>query len=186
MRWDACRASWMRGSGSPRVLLVLALGIVLVLVGTLYYLSVPASGTLVIQVRDAPTDFSHLLVTFSEVRVHPANAGNESQWLNLSLAVSTIDFMNLGNLTKVLALNKVPAGKYTQIRIVVTSASGTMMGGASVPMTVAGGILETNTPFDLKAGGVTTVTLDFDLAQSIHQASGSWVFMPVLGSVVVS
>lgn len=176
----------MRGSGSARVPLVLALGIVLVLVGTLYYLSAPASGTLVIQVRDAPMDFSRVLVTFSEVRVHPANAGSESEWLNLSLAVSTIDFMNLGNLTKVLALDKVPAGKYTQIRIVVTSASGTMVGGTSVLMTVPDGILKTDTPFDLKAGGVTTVTLDFDLARSIRQADGLWTFMPVLGSVVVS
>ncbi len=176
----------MRGSGSARVLLVLALGVVLVVAGTLYYLAAPASGTLVIQVRDAPMDFSHLLVTFSEVRVHPANVENASRWLNLSLAATTIDFMNLANLTKVLALDRVAAGKYTQIRIVVTSASGTMMGGNSVPMTVPDGILKTDTPFDLKAGGVTTVTLDFDLAHSIHQAGGSWVFMPVLGSVVVS
>lgn len=176
----------MRGSRNARVLLVLALGIALVLAGTLFYLSSSASGTLVIQVRDAPTEFSHVLVTFSEVRVHPANADNESEWLNLTLAASTIDFMNLGNLTKVLALDRVPAGKYTQIRIVVTSASGTMMGGTSVTMTVPDGILKTDTPFDLKAGGTTTVTLDFDLTHSIREAGGSWLFVPVLGSVVVS
>ncbi len=175
----------MRGSANARLLVVLAVGILLILAGALYYLSIPAVGTLSIQVRDAPTDFSHVIVTFSEVRVHLANAGSESGWLNLSLASSTIDFMNLGNLTKVLALDRVPAGMYTQIRIVVASASGTMVGGTSVTMVVPDGILKTDTPFDLKAGGVTTVTLDFDLAHSVHQAGGSWVFIPVLGSVVV-
>ena len=175
----------MRGSANVRVGLVLALGLGLILAGALYYLSIPAVGTLTIEVRDAPTEFTRVIVTFSEVRIHRADAGNESGWLNLSLVTSTIDFMSLGNLTEVLALDRVPAGQYTQIRIVVSSASGTMIGGASVSMRVPDGILRTDTPFELKAGGATTVTLDFDLSHSIQQAGGSWTFIPVLGSVLV-
>ncbi len=176
----------MLGSADRRVVLVLLLGVGLVLAGAFTYLSLPGTGTLTIQVRDAPTNFSHVVVTFSEVRVHRADASNESGWVNLTLAVSTIDFMSLGNLTKVLALDKVPAGKYTQIRIVVDSASGTTAGGGSIALTIPDRILKTDTPFDLKAGGTTTVTLDFDLAHSIHQAGTTWIFSPVLGSIVVS
>ncbi len=176
----------MQGAVDRKVIVVLVVGIGLILAGTLTYLAIPAEGTLSILVRDAPADFSHVNVTFSEVRVHRADAGNESGWISLTLETATIDFMSLGNLTKVLALDKVPAGKYTQIRIVVASASGTMRGGTFVAMTVPDGILKTDTPFDLRAGGVTTVTLDFDLAHSIHLADGSWIFKPVLGSVIVT
>jgi hypothetical protein len=165
---------------------VLALGVVLILIGIVYYLAVPASGTIVIQVRDAPTDFSHVVVAFSGVQVHRADGGSESGWLNLSLASSAIDLMNLRDVTKPLALGQVPAGKYDQVRIVVASASGTMSDGASVAMAVLDGVLKADTFIELGPGGVTTVTLDFDLAHSIRLTGGSWTFMPVVAPVVVS
>lgn len=169
-----------------RVLAVWGLGIALVVAGTAAYLTFPASGTLVVQVRDALGSFSHLYVTFSEVRVHPADAANDSGWRLVNLTVSTIDFAALGNLTKVLGLDRLPAGKYTQIRIVVSAASGTLVSGASVPVFVADNLVKTTTPFDLARGGTTTVTLDFDLAHSVTWSRGTWMFKPVLGPVVVS
>jgi len=45
------------------------------------------------------------------------------------------------------------------------------------------------TPADRSAidpSGTTSVTIDFDLSQSIHEANGEWVFRPVLGPIVVS
>lgn len=168
-----------------RAALVLALGVVLLLAGIAVYLTFPATGTLVVQVRDAPSDFSHVLVTFSEVRVHPADAADESDWVNVTLASASIDFMSLGNLTKVLGLDQIPAGKYTQIRIVVSAVTATTDGGQSVAMIVPDGILKTTTSFDLAAGGVTTITVDFDLAHSMYEAGGVWIFTPVIGSVQV-
>lgn len=169
-----------------RVLAVWVLGAALVAAGTAAYLTFPASGTLVIQVRDALGSFSHLYVTFSEVRVHPAGGANDSVWQRVNLSVSTIDFAALGNLTKVLGMDRLPAGTYTQLRIVVSAASGTLVGGASVPLLVPDGIVKTTTPFDLARGGTTTVTLDFDLARSVVWSGGTWTFKPVLGPVVVS
>lgn len=168
-----------------RILVVWALGAGLVVTGLAAYLALPTSGTLVIQVRDAPSGFSHVYVTFSEVQVHPAGAPNASAWQRIVLAASTIDFMALGNLTTVLGVDRLTAGTYTQIRIVVAKVSGTLVGGSSVPLLVPDGIVKTTTPFDVPRGGVTTVTLDFDLARSITWSSSGWTFRPVLGPVVV-
>ena len=136
--------------------------------------------------RDAPVQWEHLNVVFSDIRVHRADAGNQSGWTSLPLSTTEIDFMALGNLTKVLALDRAPAGKYTQIRIVVDSVDGVLADGTSVTLLVPDRELKTVTPSVLPGGGSTTVTLDFDLASSIHPANGMWIFRPVLGSIQIS
>src|SRR2546428_530362 len=47
----------------------------LLLVAGIAYLGSFASGTLYIYVRDAPADWKHLTVTFSDIQVHRAAAG---------------------------------------------------------------------------------------------------------------
>ena len=77
-------------------------------------------------------------------------------------------------------------GTYTQIRIIVASAQGVLVGGASVSMTVPDGSVQKATPFTVQGGGTTTVTLDLDLSLSIRPAGEMWVFTPVLGRIRVS
>lgn len=168
-----------------RAVVVIALGFALIAAGVSFYLSATATGTLAIRVRDAPTTWSHMLVTFSEVGVHPASAPNGTGWLELPLQSAQIDFLALGNLTRVLALDRVAPGAYSQVRIHVSSVSGVLSSGAPVAMTVTGGTLMASTPFTLRGGATTTVTLEIDLAQSIVQTGVGWVFAPVLGPVEV-
>lgn len=169
-----------------RVLLGMAIGLVLISAGFAFYLNSTATGTLAIQVRDAPASWAAVTVTFSEVRAYPAGAGNGSGWIRLNLTETRIDFLALGNLTKLLALNRLAPGMYTQIRIVVSSVVGLLPSGSPVAMTVPDGILKTTTPFAIRGGGTTTVTIDLDLAKSIVQSNGQWIFSPVLGQVSVS
>lgn len=169
---------------TPRVALALVVGGLLILAG-IAYLGTLSTGTVVVFVRDAPSNWSRLDVTFSEVAFHRADAGNESGWVPLQLATTTIDFMKLGNLTKLLAMDRIPAGMYTQLRIIVSSVFGTMTGGSPLAFVVPDGILKTARPFEVKGGATATVTLDFDLARSIHPDGETWIFTPVLGSVVV-
>jgi len=161
-------------------------GVVLVAAGLAYYLTSTATGTLAIQVRDTPADWSHVTITFSQVSVHPANAANESEWISLNLTETRIDFLALGNLTRLLALDRIEPGTYTQIRITVSAVEGVPTSGAPVMMSVPDGILKTTTPFTLRGGGTTTVTLDLDLARSIQEANGGWIFTPVLGQINVN
>ena len=166
-------------------LAALLIGALLIAAGTAYYLSSTATGTLVIQVRDVPAAWSHVTVLFSRVEVHAAGGANDSGWLPLALSVNSIDFVGLTNLTALLAQGHIAPGTYTQIRIIVTSVDGILSGGQSVTMEVPDGVLKTATPFTLRGGGTTVVTIDLDLARSIHQANGLWVFSPVLGPLDV-
>lgn len=168
-----------------RAIAVIALGFILISAGVAYYVSTTATGTLAVQVRDAPAAWSHVLVTFSEVSVHPASAANGTGWVGLSLQVAQIDFLSLGNLTRLLALERVAPGTYSGVRIRVSSVSGVLVSGAPVAMTVTGGTLLAATTFALQGGRTTTVTLEIDLAQSIVQTSLGWAFTPVLGPVEV-
>jgi Domain of unknown function (DUF4382) len=179
----------MRGGLRPRVFLAVAIGVLVVVAGTLFYESqvVAPTATLRILVRDGPGDWLHVNVTFGKVDIHAADAANESGWISLHVASGSIDLAAPGNLTDVLALDKVAAEKYTQIRIVVMQAIGVTAAGVRVNLTIPdGGILKTATPFTLPAGGSVTVTLDFDLANSIHDVGGQWSFQPVLGAIEIS
>lgn len=169
-----------------RAVAVLALGFVLIATGISFYVSTTAAGTLAVQVRDAPATWSHVLVTFSEVSVRTASTPNGTGWLELSLRTTQVDFLSLGNLTRLLALDRLTPGTYSEVRIQVSSVSGVLSSGAPVAMTVTGGTLVAATPFTLRGGVTTTVTLELDLAQSIVHTNLGWVFAPVLGPVEVS
>jgi len=158
----------------------------LLLIGGVAFLGSVTSGTLYVYVRDAPAEWRQLNVIFSDVQVHRTNAGNDSGWIHLPLSSPSIDFVALANLTRLLALDRAPAGKYTQLRLVVNSVEGILSDGTPVTLTVPSGELKTTTPFDVPGSGAVRLTLDFDLASSIHSAGGKWIFRPVLGSIQIS
>ena len=168
-----------------RVVLAVVVGVALVLAG-FAYLTVFATGTVVVLVRDAPTDWAHVNVTFSEVRIHRANAAEEDGWIALTMAGTTVDLLSLQDVAEVLAIDRVPTGRYTQVRIVVTAVEGVFANCGTLSLRVPDGIIKIVTPFDVPFADTASVTIDFDLSQSIHEANGEWVFRPVLGSIVVS
>lgn len=143
----------------------------------------PETGTVSIYVKDLPDDWTHVNVTFSEVRIHQADAGNDSGWHTLDLEQQTVDLAVLTNMSELLASGNVSVGKYTQIRIVVVAVTGTMEDGTIVNFTVPSGALKTTHPFNVTADHTETLTLDFDLAHSIVQKDTGWIFKPVLGSI---
>jgi len=170
---------------------VWALGIAAVVVlggvGAYALISQPSTtGRVSILVKDLPAEWTHVNVTFSEVKVHKADAGNESGWYNLTFATRTVDLAQLTNMSELLASGNVAAGKYTQIRIVVISANGLMTNGTAVEFKVPSGVLKTTHPFNVTAGHSETLTLDFDLSHSIVETSSGWTFKPVLGSITES
>lgn len=144
-----------------------------------------ASGAFVLRVRGDPVQWQRLTVTFSDIRVHRANAGDASGWTSLPLTTPEIDFMALGNLAQALSLARAAPGKYTQLRIVIDSVDGVLANGMHVTVVVPDGVLKTDTSFNLTGSGSTTITLEFDLARSLHSAHGVWIFRPVLGSVQI-
>jgi Domain of unknown function (DUF4382) len=169
------------------VAMAIAIALIVVVGGVGVYMVASKStgtGTVSICVKDLPDDWIHVNVTFSEVKIHKASGDNESGWYNLSLQTDTVDLAVLTNVSELLASGNVSAGKYTQIRIVVIAAVGTMEDGTVVNFTVPSGELKTTHPFNVTADHTETLTLDFDLSECIKETPQGWKFRPVLGSIV--
>jgi len=145
------------------------------------------TGVLSIYLTDSPfSDAKSLLVTFSDVSVHNADTG---EWKTLPFAsgsARTCDLKKLNGPTDVLGVGSLPAGKYTQVRLNVTSAAIyfdnastgsacapqiTAPAGKSAPVDIPSGEVKLNNEFTVAAAG-TTMVLDFDGDQSVRQTGG--------------
>jgi len=105
-----------------------------------------------------------------------------SGWITLNLTMRTIDLVAPGNLTELLGLDLLPPGCYTQLRIVVDSATGVMADGTAVNFTVPSGVLKLRGPFAV--GGNETLSLAVNLSHIIHESgAGDWKLGPVLGQL---
>ncbi len=143
-------------------------------------------GTLAVYVQDAPAtavNWTHVWVTFSRIEAHEANATNDTGWFNVTVQSGTVDLAALKSVSQLLGTAKLPVGMYTQLRIVVKSASGEMSNGTKVDFVVPSGELKTDDPFNVTLGQTTALTLDIDLSRSIVQADSMWLLLPVIASV---
>jgi len=149
--------------------------------------STPTTGTLSLALTDArpllPADVVRVLITFDEVRAH-ASGGD---WVTLPLAQTpyTVDLLQFadGRTTDLVPPAQLTSGRYTQIRIGVTSATIVTSDGIEHPMIIPSENLKTdkNFEFDVAGGGAVTLTVDFDLSQSIVvTGSGTYRLRPVL------
>jgi hypothetical protein len=165
-----------------------------------------ANATLTVHLTDSPfSDAKALLVTFSDVSVHSADPGD---WRTLTVA-RTCDLKKLNGATDVLGVGSLPAGKYTQVRLNVSSAviyfDAPSVGGpcaptiqappgSNAPVDIPSGEVKLNNEFTVTGSG-TTMLLDFDGDQSIHQTgsgngngnggSGKYMMQPVIRVVSV-
>jgi len=160
--------------------------------------------------KDSPfSDAKALLVTFSEVNVHASGA----DWVTVPFAAGasrrTCDLKKLETAQDILGVGALPAGHYTQLRLVVSSAaiyfqnasSGPACApsigapaGTNAPVDIPSGELKLNREFDLASNGGTTILLDFDGDQSVKltgngngrgNGGGTYIMTPVIGVVSV-
>ncbi len=172
----------MAANGKTLIAVIVVVVLIAAAVGA-FALAQPATGTMSIFIKDDPIAWKHVNITFSEVRVHRASADNDSGWQTVSIKNGAVDLASLTDVSELLASSAIPAGKYTQIRIVVTTATGMMLNGTHVTFTVPSGELKTTHPFELTAGDTKELTLEIDLEHSIVQNASGWTFKPVLGSI---
>jgi len=145
------------------------------------------NGTLSINITDSPfSDAKALLVTFSEVKVHNTD-GDSWQTIPFTSGSSrTCDLKKLQGPTDVLGVGTLPAGHYTQIRLVVSSAniyfdnaagggacaaSIAAPAGTSAPVDIPSGEVMLNRQFTITTGA-TTMLLDFNGDQSVKATGG--------------
>ena len=163
------------------LVVIVAVGLTAVALGAgVLYLNNQKGTISVLVTDDALDQFSSFNITFSEVALHRVGDGNNSSWTTIKLDTRTIDLTNLtDNITSQIGFDRVPAGTYTQLRIIVDSAVGMLKTGGNVTVRVPSGELKTNTPFELKAGGSATIVLRLN----VHQAGGDYMLQPSIGSI---
>jgi len=154
------------------------------------------TGTLRVILVDAPTQFQtveSLEVVFDKVLVHRSSNAEPSEegWVTvlpdtLPVEARTFDLLELVNgVFATLGEVELEAGKYTQIRIMLESATLVVDGtpqnltipsGAQTGIKLVGG-------FTVDPNVITEITVDFDVARSLHEnppGSGSYVLRPTI------
>ena len=162
-----------------------------------------SGGNFNVRLRDTPfTDAKAVLVTFSTVRAHRS----ESDWTVVpfvnAATTRTCDLKKLETSEDVLGTAGLPTGHYTQVRVVVQSATLffdnastgsacattiTPPAGANAPVEIPSGEVKLNREFDITSSSAMTMLLDFDGNQSIHlTGNGRYMMSPVISILSVN
>lgn len=157
-----------------------------------------STGTMRLALTDAPAcGYDHVYVTVVAVKVHQnANAGeNDAGWQTITLPSlpKRIDLLNLTNgVLEELGQTVLPAGTYTQMRLVLASNAGQPYanavdptGGSEVALTTPSGQqsgLKLNVNLKVEPGQLADFVLDFNACKSVVKAgnSGNFNLKPVI------
>jgi hypothetical protein len=139
-------------------------------------------------ISDAPSDnFSHINVTFSQVKIHKYGNDNDSGWIVFDMKPKTIDLIYLheNNLSEELGVKNISVGTYSKLWIVVDAATGFLKEtGEEIPFDVPSGDLKVQQSFEIRKGN-TTIDVELDLDRSLLYVpqGGVYKLRPQLGKM---
>ena len=152
----------------------------------------PTGGTGFIKINliDAPGDYQQVNVEVIRVEVHREDAADSnSGWSVISEDITTVDLLTLtGGNFAVLADSMLPAGTYTQVRLILSGNNTVMVDSMLHVLTIPSSMntgLKLNHPFTINDGAMYEFTLDFDADRSIHRTgNGQYKMKPVIRIIV--
>jgi len=144
------------------------------------------TGTLVLQITDAPGDLNitHANVTISHIEVHKNVEGEENittaYWFTVVNESQTFDLIEIMDVKEFLGSVELDIGIYTQIRLIIDSCVITV-NGTDYTCKLPTESIKLVSQFELTAGETTTLTLDFDVYESVIQKGVyEFIFQPVI------
>jgi hypothetical protein len=151
----------------------------------------PGFGTISLKMTDAPGEFQAVNLSIIQVSAHLDGMGTEGEsdstggWQVLRSDPMNVDLLSLRNgVFTTLAVAKVPAGHYTQIRLKLGPGSDVVIDGVAHPLTVPSGLqsgYKLVGEFDVPVNGLLELALDFDAARSIVlTGSGTYILKPTV------
>lgn len=141
-------------------------------------------------ISDAPSDnFSHINVTFSQIKIHKSENDNDSGWTTFNSDPKTIDLIYLheNNLTGELGVQNISVGNYNKLWINVDNATGILKdNGEEITFDVPSNVLKIQQSFEIKEGN-TTIDVELDLDKSVLYVPQGDVYtlLPVIGKMKV-
>jgi hypothetical protein len=125
----------------------------------------PGQGRLNVYMTDAAAIYDSVNITFSQVSAHI-----DSEWVMVTGDPVTVDLLKWTNGNKLLiGSTDVPAGKYTQVRILIDDAE-IGVDDEVYPLTVPSGAktgLKFGPEFTVEEGSIYELVFDFDVNRSI-------------------
>lgn len=136
-----------------------------------------STGRLSIYLTDAPGDYDSVAVTFSQISAHI-----DSEWVHVMVDTMRVNLLDWANgETFLLSSSEVPAGKYTQVRIIIDSAE-IGVDGQVYPLEIPSGAqtgLKFGPQFTISEGQKYELVLDFDVCRSIIKTgAGNYKLKP--------
>lgn len=148
------------------------------------------TGTLEVQMHDAPANYEKVNVHVERVEVN--NADSDTGWVELSSPQQTYDLLELTNgATAVLGSKELPAGTYEQIRLILgRDGHNVVVNGKENDLFVPSGEqtgIKLNVNAEIKPDITYTLLLDFDAARSVvergnEQSGIDYLLKPVINA----
>jgi hypothetical protein len=151
-------------------------------------------GTLKIYLTDAPGDYKEVNINISKIEGHIADDGEEGYWEVLKEWPDgmEVDLIKLEDVSILLASLELEPNNYTQLRIFLNGDASLVLEGEEgpdgptviepleIPSSANTGI-KLNRPFEIIAGMITKLTIDFDAEKSvIKTGNGKYKMKPVI------
>ncbi|MBS3149644.1 DUF4382 domain-containing protein [Candidatus Woesearchaeota archaeon] len=138
-------------------------------------------GRVIFGVTDLGVDTSSITsirITIDKIEVHNSDKG----WIKVMNTSQTVDLVTLDkeDIIQLLSDIKLEAGTYQQIRLVLSNILVTDSGGLKNAMLPSSEVKIIGN-LNVNPDSISTVTLDFNAADSIHIAgNGKYIFAPVI------
>ncbi len=143
-------------------------------------------GKIKLYLIDSPADYDEVNIFIKKVEVHIGENNNEnSAWLVVNNHPQKFDLLKLRNgLNAVLGDTLLPAGQYTQIRLILDDGNYIVTNGVKQDLQIPSG-LETGIKlihaFNIEDGQTSELILDFNVFNSIHQTgNGKYMMNPAI------
>ena len=141
-----------------------------------------AKGTLELKITDKPGDLNITAawINISTIQVHKSVNNTTAGWFTIIEEGKEFDLIQLRNVTELIGKENLAVGNYTQIRFNVTKANVTI-DGIVYNLTIPSKTIKLIKPFNITEGVTTTLILDFDADESIHETGNNkYMFKPTI------
>ena len=141
-----------------------------------------AEGTLELKITDKPGDLNitEAWINISTIQVHKSGNNSTAGWFTIIEEGQDFDLIQLRNVTEYLGKENLTVGNYTQIRFNVNKANVTI-DNILYNLTIPSKTIKLIKPFNITEGVTTTLILDFDANESIHETGNNkYMFKPTI------